>query len=143
MRQVRHTPGLPAAVATPDPRMSSITPHAFGAFVVEAAFLGEVAAFALGDGTVRLATAADVATADVHAGAILAATADGAARLLTGGDDYQTLFTAPESARGAIAGSGLGVTRIGKAMQGRGVHLLDSAGNELVAPRGGWSHFTS
>jgi thiamine-monophosphate kinase len=63
--------------------------------------------------------------------------------LLTGGDDYQTLFTAPWSARDAIAGSGLDVSRIGKVIQEKGVHLLDSAGNELLAPKVGWSHFSS
>lgn len=60
----------------------------FGAFVVEAAFLGDVAAFALGDGSVRLGQGGTINDIQVHSGAILAAAAtrDGKA-LLTGGDD--------------------------------------------------------
>ena len=60
----------------------------FGAFVGEAAFLGDVAAFALGDGTVRLVEGAAINEVPVHSGAILAAapTRDGKA-LVTGGDD--------------------------------------------------------
>jgi WD40 repeat protein len=69
--------------------MAAITGFSFGAFVVEAAFLGKVAAFALGDGTVRLFEGTgDKATAvKVHSGAILAATATRDGRLLSGGDD--------------------------------------------------------
>jgi thiamine-monophosphate kinase len=62
--------------------------------------------------------------------------------LLTGGDDYQTLFTAPASDRAAIAGAGLQITRIGQVETGKGVRLLDSAGRELIAPKGGWAHFS-
>jgi WD40 repeat protein len=59
----------------------------FDAFVVEAAFLGRVAAFALGDGSVRLVDGGE-RTIDVHSGAVLSATPtlDGK-MLLTGGDD--------------------------------------------------------
>jgi thiamine-monophosphate kinase len=60
--------------------------------------------------------------------------------LLTGGDDYQTLFTAPPSARDAISASGQGVTRIGQAEQGVGVKVLDAAGTEMPVVRGGWKH---
>lgn len=68
--------------------MPTIQPFPFGAFVVETAFLGGSAAFALGDGTVRLVAGPAAETVKVHAGAILSAvrTQDGA-RLVTGGDD--------------------------------------------------------
>jgi len=67
--------------------MTASEEHSFGAFVVEVAFLGRVAAFALGDGTVRLVDGGE-RKIDVHAGAILSATPtlDGKS-LLTGGDD--------------------------------------------------------
>jgi WD40 repeat protein len=60
----------------------------FGAFVSEVAFLGDLAAFALGDGTVRLVEDAAINEVRVHSGAILSAapTRDGKA-LATGGDD--------------------------------------------------------
>jgi WD40 repeat protein len=64
-----------------------------GAFVVEAAFLGDVAAFALGDGTVRLATGPAAETVAVHSGAILVAAPTRDGRLLTGGDDGWAALT--------------------------------------------------
>jgi len=59
-----------------------------GSFAVEAAFLGEVAAFALGSGSVGLIKGTESGKVPVHSGAILSATPtrDGKA-LLTGGDD--------------------------------------------------------
>jgi len=65
----------------------------FDAYVVAAAFLGQTAAFALGDGTVRLVDEAGERSASVHAGAILTATATGEGRLLTGGDDGKVALT--------------------------------------------------
>src|SRR5882757_6978335 len=68
--------------------MPTLQPFPFDAFVVESAFLGDTAAFALGDGTVRLASGVAAETVAVHSGAILAAmrSVDGKA-LITGGDD--------------------------------------------------------
>lgn len=68
--------------------MADTRSFSFGAFVVEAAFLDETAAFALGDGSVRLGEGEAIKEVQVHSGAILsaAATRDGKA-LLTGGDD--------------------------------------------------------
>ncbi len=79
--------------------MPSLQPFSFGAYVVEAVFLGEVAAFALGDGTVRLVTGDDAASAKIHGGAILAAVPTGDGRLLTGGDDGKVALT---DATGAV-----------------------------------------
>ena len=61
--------------------------------------------------------------------------------LLTGGDDYQTLFTAPPSARAAIAAA-RGVTRIGEVGQGEGVAILDASGVAIdFTGATGWKHF--
>ena len=60
--------------------------------------------------------------------------------LLTGGDDYQTLFTAPASARGAIEASKEAVSRIGRVEQGEGVRLLDAAGAVIPVTNAGWKH---
>ena len=73
--------------------MPSIQEFPFAAFVVETAFLGDTVAYALGDGTVRLATGVAAETAAVHAGAILSAAAAGGGRLLTGGDDGRVMLT--------------------------------------------------
>ena len=59
------------------------------------------------------------------------------AQILTGGDDYQTLFTAPPSARAAITGA----TRIGEVSAGQGVSVLDAAGLPMVFERPGFRHF--
>lgn len=74
----------------------------FDAFVVEAAFLGDTAVFALGDGSIRLAGQDTVQPVPVHAGAILAATVTGDGRILTGGDDGVV----------ALTGAGGSVTRL-------------------------------
>ncbi len=64
-----------------------ITPIEAGAHVTTAAFLGSVAAFALGDGTVLLSDGAADPRVEAHpGGAILVADANGR-RLVTGGDD--------------------------------------------------------
>lgn len=83
--------------------MPSIQEFPFGAYVVEAAFLGETAAFALGDGTVRLADGAEAKSAAVHSGAILAATATREGKLLTGGDDGRVALTDAGGAAYTIA----------------------------------------
>ena len=64
--------------------------------------------------------------------------------LVTGGDDYELLFTAPESARSAVfehAGkTGIPVTRIGKIRAGDGVDLLDQSGKIMALGRRGYTH---
>jgi thiamine-monophosphate kinase len=62
--------------------------------------------------------------------------------LLTGGDDYQTLFTAPSTAREAIGSPKVAVTLIGYVGQGAGVRVLDASGLEMPMQDGGWRHFT-
>jgi thiamine-monophosphate kinase len=59
------------------------------------------------------------------------------ADLLTGGDDYQTLLTAPASARASIAGA----VRIGEVVAGQGVVILDAAGAPMALQRTGFRHF--
>lgn len=62
--------------------------------------------------------------------------------LLTGGDDYQTLFTAPQSARTAIAAASPAPTRIGEVEQGAGVSVLDGSNAEIdFGAASGWTHF--
>ncbi len=61
--------------------------------------------------------------------------------LLTGGDDYQTLFTAPQAARKAVRTSGAKLTRIGRVTAGEGVVVLDAGGQPLQFDTAGWRHF--
>ena len=84
--------------------MPSIREFPFGAFVVEAAFLGDTAVFALGDGTVRLVNGPAAESVAAHSGAILSAvvTRDGKA-LITGGDDGRVALVDAKGAVSAVA----------------------------------------
>jgi len=68
-----------------------------------------------------------------------------AAQLTGGGDDYELLFTAPQSMRSTIealsAELGLLITQIGAIERGDGVRLIDSSGVEIAVGSAGWRHF--
>lgn len=59
--------------------------------------------------------------------------------VLSGGDDYELLFTAPAAKRAAVAALGE-VTRIGEIAAGRELAILDAAGRAIPHP-GGFDHF--
>jgi thiamine-monophosphate kinase len=65
-------------------------------------------------------------------------------KLVTGGDDYVVLFTAPAEAREALGasekGAALRLTRIGAVEAGVGVTLVDRAGAATPIPDPGYSH---
>lgn len=65
--------------------------------------------------------------------------------LLTGGDDYELLFTvgaAASSQLNAISGRlGLALTRIGRIVPGAGVRVLDESGGVIEIGAGGYEHF--
>ena len=60
---------------------------------------------------------------------------------LTGGDDYELCFTAPPSARTAIAGFNLDATRIGHIDAAPGLRLRDAHGDTAFDATAGWDHF--
>lgn len=64
---------------------------------------------------------------------------------LTGGDDYELLFTAGPGRRKEIdqlAGElSLPLTRIGHMRAQSGINVVDSAGSEVLLTRTGWQHF--
>ena len=66
------------------------------------------------------------------------------ASIVSGGDDYELLFTAPASARETIAALAqsldLPLTRIGTVTEGEGVALLDTQGAPIAVDAGGWEH---
>jgi thiamine-monophosphate kinase len=68
-----------------------------------------------------------------------------AARLATGGDDYELAFTAAPEAAETIRAIGarlaVAVARIGWIEAGRGVRLVDAAGRELFVEATGYRHF--
>lgn len=65
-------------------------------------------------------------------------------KLVTGGDDYVVLFTAPRSERETIAAAegdqALRLTRIGRIDAGEGVHIVDRDGATIPIPNAGYSH---
>jgi thiamine-monophosphate kinase len=64
---------------------------------------------------------------------------------LSGGDDYELLFTAPLGRREDVAALarrlGLPLTRIGRMEAGSRVRVLDETGQEIAPARRGWQHF--
>ena len=67
---------------------------------------------------------------------------------LTGGDDYELCFTAPGARRDAVgraaAAAGTRVTRIGRIVDGSGLHVVDGDGRTWPddgAPLSGYDHF--
>ena len=77
--------------------------------------------------------------------AVLATEEGGLIRAMTGGDDYELLFTAslerePELARIA-AELDLPLTRIGEIVAELGLTALDRAGRPIALAAGGWRHF--
>jgi thiamine-monophosphate kinase len=59
--------------------------------------------------------------------------------ILTGGDDYEILFTASPSAKKKLAR--MPVTEIGRIERGRGVKVLNSLGKPMALDRAGYRHF--
>lgn len=63
----------------------------------------------------------------------------------TGGDDYELCFTTPPSSREAVAqiveDTGVAIMRIGRIVEGAGIHASDADGNPWRSPRGGYRHF--
>ena len=65
--------------------------------------------------------------------------------ILTGGDDYELLFTAPHARAAQIEALsskfGVGLTRIGQISAGEGVAVTDGSGRPIEVGAGGFDHF--
>lgn len=64
---------------------------------------------------------------------------------LTGGDDYELLFTVAPARAAQVAelaaALGLPLTRVGRMTEPAGIRVLDAAGRPLDLPEAGWTHF--
>jgi len=64
---------------------------------------------------------------------------------LSGGDDYELVFTAPASARNAVGQAGMDsstrVTRIGRIEADAGLRIVDAAGAPVSQRFGSFDHF--
>lgn len=81
-----------------------------------------------------------------HAARIMLSDAPGLlSTILTGGDDYELLFTAPPAHRQAILTlaekTGVTITEIGAVQEGNGVKCIDKEGKEIEVAKGGYQHF--
>jgi thiamine-monophosphate kinase len=69
------------------------------------------------------------------------------ATILTGGDDYELLFTAPPDATEAIAAlgerTGVAVVAIGRMVPGTEVVVRGDDGSPMPLRQGGWRHFSA
>ncbi|MCR6632190.1 MAG: thiamine-phosphate kinase [Magnetospirillum sp.] len=96
-----------------------------------------------------VAATVEAATVPLSAAAQAALAADHSllATILTGGDDYELLFTAPAAATPAIEewGRRVGeaVTAIGVITEGQGVTVRDQVGHPISLGQGGWRHFSA
>ena len=97
--------------------------------VADAGHIGEASRCGL---TIR----ADRVPLSAGAQEALAADLDLIPVLLSGGDDYELLFTA-----GAEFSAPDSVTEIGEVVSGSGVKVLDRDGAEIPLKAGGWQHF--
>ena len=86
-----------------------------------------------------------IEAASVPLSAAAARLSDWLATVLTGGDDYELLFTAPPDrqveVRAAAEAAGVPITVIGRIEAGQGVRTLDATGREMVLAGIGWRHF--
>jgi thiamine-monophosphate kinase len=87
----------------------------------------------------------DAAALPIHPLAARAANADKEnaplALALHGGEDYELLFSARESARIPRAIAGVPITRVGRLTRGKAIELIDASGHpKPLIPRG-WEHF--
>jgi len=77
--------------------------------------------------------------------AAMAAGLGGLERVLTGGDDYELLFTASPDQRGALERLGrtldLSLTAIGRIIDGQDVRVIDAFGQTQALSDGGYRHF--
>ncbi|WP_323378318.1 thiamine-phosphate kinase [Skermanella mucosa] len=76
--------------------------------------------------------------------AVVAADASLLATALTGGDDYEIVFTVKPQDRDALLATGADVTEIGRLVPGGepgSVTVLNAAGQPLPLPSRGWTHF--
>jgi thiamine-monophosphate kinase len=128
----------------PEPRLAlgrAIAPLASAAMDISDGLVGD-----LGHICAASNCGAEIDLAAVPASpAAKAAGAGHALRRITGGDDYELLFTAPAKAepglRAAARKAGVPITRIGHIVARAGVRVLAPNGRVVPIQAGGWEHF--
>ena len=125
----------------PQPRMTlgrSLVGLASSCMDVSDGLAGDLAHIAAASGLVAVIEAAKVPLSP-PARAVLARDPQWLKTILTGGEDYELLFTVPPARESELRG--LPVAVIGRMESGTGVRVLDDAGQPLVLGAGGYRHF--
>jgi thiamine-monophosphate kinase len=123
------------------PLADIVAKYATGSIDISDGLVADAAHIAGASGVRLVIQSADVPLSAVGQSYLTNAKAELAA-LLTGGDDYQTLFSAPPAARADIAASKQMITRIGVVETGAGVTVFDATGGEMTFEQPGFQHFS-
>ena len=141
-----HRDSLIGRYRLPEPRLGlgqALVDVATAALDVSDGLVGDLGHIAEASGVACTVHADRVPLSDAATAALAA---DPALRdpILTGGDDYELLFTAPPARADAVATAadraGVPVTKIGVVGSGRGVRVLDEAGRAIEFVRPGYVH---
>lgn len=142
-----HAQAVRAAYRTPAPPAGfaeAIAAHARASMDVSDGLIGDAAKLAAASGVAIRIDAEAVPLSAAGHGFVEARGEAGLAALLSGGDDYQALFTAPPEARGAILAAArateTNVTLIGDVLEGAGVTVTGAGGRVLDVAAAGHSH---
>jgi thiamine-monophosphate kinase len=145
-----HRAYLAGRYRLPEPRLAlgrALIGVATAAMDVSDGLVGDLAHICEASGVGAVVAAERVPLSDAVRAAIAAGLEQGLGTALTGGDDYELLFTAPPGAEGglrAIANDlGLRLTLIGEIIAGSGVRVDGPGGAPLALPQRGYRHFGS
>ena len=148
-------PGLPPAAARalveryrlPEPRLEFgrlVLPFARASMDVSDGLVADLDHICQASGVGARVLAEALPLSDA-ASVLLAEAPELFAEVVTGGDDYEVLFTAPASSAARIAAAarkaGVPATRIGYVGRGRSVRVLDRNGQAIEFGRRGYRHF--
>ncbi|HEY1722351.1 MAG TPA: thiamine-phosphate kinase [Magnetospirillaceae bacterium] len=134
----------------PEPRLKlgrALIGIAHAAMDISDGLVGDLGHICEASGVGAVVNADQVPLSDAGRAAIEAGLGQGLATALTGGDDYELLFTAPPDAEERLetlgADLGLRLTPIGEIITGSGVRVERASGKTMTLPARGYRHFGS
>lgn len=141
---------LSARYRLPEPRLKlgrALAGVAHAAMDISDGLVGDLGHICTASGVGAVIVSEQVPLSDSGRAAVAAGLGQGLATALTGGDDYELLFTAPRDATGRLhavsVDLGLRLTPIGEIIVGSGVRVEGPGGAPLTLPGHGYRHFGS
>ena len=141
-------PGLLDRYRLPQPRLEAgqaLARQVHAAMDISDGLVGDLGHICEASGVGAVIQAERVPLSDEARAAIAAGVGEGLGTCLTGGDDYELLFTAPSSADRRIASLsrrlGLRLSPIGRIIPGSGVRVEGADGEPFRLPGSGYRHF--